>query len=401
MSSKYTDGPGLEPLGETGSRFYVAAAIFALLGAISVAIWLLEVTGGHIANLGNWGTEGAVPWGLDIGAFVVWAGVGVGALVVSAAIRLLRLDKYAGFARVGEFLVLPAFLAGFLHILYDMGRPGRVLNTVLHPQFGSPLFWDIVLLGGLGILGLLYLLVAGRADANANGLEQGTVRGLAALLLVYVPLFGAGLVPWLLASGGSNVSWFGAVQGPMFLLLGISSALATLLIVGGVLRIIGGWEEQFSERSLVVIGGATAGTSTLYLAGTAFTVQSGGFAPIGAALNVGSEILASGYGTAMYLLLIVGLLVSGVLASQAVFGWSSDGVAVVSGVLLMIAFVGFETTLIVGGLAFPEMMYPDGMYTPSMGEIVRTIGVAGIVGLGLLVLAKWLPIKGPNAETTQ
>lgn len=401
MSSKYTDGSGLEPLGETGSRFTVAAAVFALLGAVSVGIWLLGVTGGHVANLGNWGTGGAVPWGLDIGAFALWAGVGVGALVVSPAIRLLRLDEYASYARIGEFLVLPAFLASFLHVLYDLGRPGRVLNTVMFPQFGSPLFWDIVLMGGLAVLGLVYLLIAGRADANANGFDDGTVRGVAALLLVYVPVVGGGLVPWLMASGGGNVDWFGAVQGPMFLLLGVASALATILIVGGVLRLTGGWEDQFTKRSLVVMSGATGGASVLYLMGTAFTVQSGGFAPIGAASDVGSAILASGYGTTMWLLLIVGLLVAAVLASQAVFDWSSDGVAVVGGALLLIAFVGLETVLVAGGLSFPELMYPEAMYAPSLGETVQAIGVAGIVGLGLLVLAKVLPIASARTEKTK
>ncbi|AOW79822.1 polysulfide reductase NrfD [Halodesulfurarchaeum formicicum] len=402
MSSKYAGGESrLEPLGETGSRFSLAVAVFALLSAVSIGIWLFEVTGGHIAHLGNWGTEGAVPWGLDIGAFTVWAGVGVGAIVLSAAIRLLRLDGYKGYARIGEFLVLPAFLAAFLHVLYDMGRPGRVLNSVLFPQLGSPLFWDIVLMGGLGVLGLVYLLVAGRADANANGYNDGTVRGIAALLLIYVPVVGGGLVPWLMASSGNNVDWFGAVQGPMFLVLGIAGALATILVVAGVLRLIGGWDDQFSERSLVMMGVATGGVGVLYLVGTAFTLQSGGFAPIGAASEIGSTILASGYGSAISVLLIGALFVAVVLASQAVFDWSSDGVAVVGGVLLLIAYIGLETILVAGGLSLPELMYPEAMYVPSLGEIVRTIGMAGVVGLGLLVLAKLLPIARANTGTTE
>ena len=393
MSSKYAGGETrLEPLGETGSRFYLAAGVFALLSAVGIGIWLLELTGGHVANLGNWGTEGAVPWGLDIGAFTLWAGVGIGALVVSAAIRLLRLDGYNGYARVGELLMIPAFVASFLHILYDLGRPARVFNTFLYPQVGSPLFWDIVLMAGLGVLGLVYLIVAGRADANGNGFDDGIVRGLAALILVYVPVVGGGLVPWLMASSGSNVEWFGAVQGPMFLLLSVAGGLATILVVGGVMRLVTGWDDQFSERSLVVMSAAAAAVGALYLVGTAFQLQAGEFAPIGATSDIGSVFLTSGYATSVGIMFIGGLLVSVVLASQAAFNWSNTSVAIVGGALLLIAFVGLEAILVAGGLSFPEMMYPEAMYAPSIGEIVRMIGTAGAVGFGLLVLAKFLPI---------
>ena len=404
MSSKYAgEERSLEPLGDTGSRFYLAAGVFALLSAVGIGLWLLEVTGGHVANLGNWGTEGAVPWGLDIGAFTLWAGVGIGALVVSAAIRLLRLEGYKGYARIGELLVLPAFLASFLHILYDLGRPGRVFNTFLFPQVGSPLFWDIVLMGGLGVLGLVYLLVAGRADANGNheGFDNGTVRGLAALILVYVPVIGGGFVPWLLASGGNSVDWFGAVQGPMFLLMGVAAGLATILVVGAILRLVNGWDAQFSERSLVVMSAATAGVGVLYIVGTAFSLQSGEFAPLGAATDIGSVLLSSGYGTSIGILLVGGLLVAAVLASQAAFNWSSEGIAIVGGALLLVFYVGLETVLVAGGLSFPELMYPDAMYAPSLGEIVRTIGTAGVVGLGILILAKVLPIVQSSTDTAE
>lgn len=398
MSSTFSgDEHALEPLAETGSRFTIVAGVLAVLSAIGIALWLVEVTGGHIANLGNWGTQGAVPWGLDIGAFALWAGVGTGALVVSAAIRLLRLNGYKGYARVGEFLVIPAFIASFLHILYDLGRPARVFNTIVFPQGGSPLFWDIILLGGVGVLGIIYLVLAGRADADGNGFEDGTVRGLAALILVYVPVVGGGFVPWVMASGGSSVSWFGAVQGPMFLLLSVAAGLATILVVGAILRLVNGWDEQFSERSLVVMSGAAAAVGVLYLVGTAFSMQSGSFAPVGAATDVGSALLSSGYATAVGVLFIGGLLVAGVLASQAAFNWSNESVAIAGGALLLIAYVGLETVLVAGGLSFPDLMYPEAMYAPSIGEIVRMIGTAGVVGLGIMVLAKFLPIAPADA----
>lgn len=51
MSSKYAgEESRLEPLGETGSRFTLAAGLFALLSAIGLGIWLF---GGHVAHLGN------------------------------------------------------------------------------------------------------------------------------------------------------------------------------------------------------------------------------------------------------------------------------------------------------------------------------------------------------------
>ena len=403
----------LAPLEERSGTFYGALVVTAALTIVGLAIWLLEVTGGHMANLGNWGTAAGVPWGLDIGAFGWWTGMAVGALLLSALIRVLRIDGYLGFARIGEFLAPLAFLASFLHILYDLGRPERVLNSVLFVQVESPLFWDIVLIGGLVVLSVLYLLANVREDVGrlvadeklpdsglhsllagspATPRKNTSAWWIGAIILVFVPVVGGGLVPWAWSQLGVSMNWFGAVQGPTFLLMSLTAGMAAVLLIAGLLRGIYGWTMVFTNRRLEVMGGATAGAGFFYLVATTFSVQSGAFAPTMATREVGS-LIATGPLGGLFLFAIVAIALPAiVLGVQLATDYFNSALMIAMSVALLIGIVVMQTVVIAGGLSHPEMMYPASEYVPSIAEWVRLLGTISLVALGYLVLTKLLPI---------
>lgn len=403
----------LAPIEGTGGRYTGGLVITAVLAVAGLAIWLMEVTGGHMSNLGNWGTAAGVPWGLDIGAFGWWTGIAIGALLLSALIRVLQIDGYLGFARIGEFLAPLAFLGSFLHVLYDLGRPARVLNTVVFAQFQSPLFWDIVLIGGLVVLSVVYLyatvkedvsrLVAdGKLDdsglhaslsgSNPSGQGRGTSWWLAAIILAFVPLVGGGLVPWVWSQLGVNMNWFGAVQGPTFLLMSLATGFAAVLLVAGILRATYGWSEVFSNDRLQRVGGATAGAGFFYLVATLFSIQSGAFAPAAATGDLVSALASGSLGGVLWIAVIAIGLSAVLLGIQAALGSYNGGTTIVAALVLILGVVGMETILVVGGLSYPDMMYSVGEYAPSMAEWVRLLGTIALVSFGFLVLAKLLPL---------
>ncbi|WP_254766859.1 NrfD/PsrC family molybdoenzyme membrane anchor subunit [Salinilacihabitans rarus] len=403
----------LAPLERRGSRFYGIVIVTAILAVVGIAAWLIEVTGGHVTNLGNWGTSAGVPWGLDIGAFGWWTGIAIGALLLAAAIRVLRIDSYLGFARVGEFLAPLAFLASFLHILYDLGRPGRVVNTVLYPQLQSPLFWDIVLVGGLVVLSVVFLVVTVREDVSRlvaegnlddNGLHgwlagtpaqrerSAASRWIAGIILAFVPVVGGGLVPWAWSQLGVNMNWFGAVQGPEFLLMSLTSGFAMVLLAAGVLRVVYGWSSVFSDRRLAVLGGVTAGVGFFYLVAALFAIQSGSFAASMAPSNVASAMTAGPLSTMMLLAIAAIAIPAVVLAVQIASDTYNRTATLLSSVVLLVGILGMETVLVVGGLTYPEMLYPVSEYVPSLAEWAHVIGTVSLVVLGFVVLSKLLPL---------
>lgn len=403
----------LAPIRGTGGKYMGGLVLTALLALAGLAVWLLEVTGTHMSNLGNWGTAAGVPWGLDIGAFGWWTGIAIGALLVSALIRVLRIDGYLGFARVGELVAPLGFLASFMHVLFDLGRPGRVINTVIYAQFQSPLFWDIVLIGGLVVLSLIYLYSTVREDIGrlvADGkLEDGgiyrslagstesqsnpgTSWWIAALILIFVPVVGGGLVAWVWSQLGVNMNWFGAVQGPTFLLMSLTTGLAAVLLIASIIRTLYGWSEVFSNRQMAVVGGATAGAGFFYLAAAAYSIQSGAFAPSGAQPDIASALAAGGLSGTLWVAIVAIALPAVVLGVQTVNRSYGGATTVAATIVLLLGVVGLETILIVAGLSYPDMMYPVSEYVPSMAEWVRLVGTISLVAFGFLVLAKVLPL---------
>ncbi|HVR78257.1 MAG TPA: NrfD/PsrC family molybdoenzyme membrane anchor subunit, partial [Acidimicrobiia bacterium] len=141
----------LQPLGRPSIRYLVVAGI-AVIGLIWFAqAWAFQLRNGLVVTgLSDWGTGGGVPWGLYVGSFIWWVGIAHGGIVVSAAVRLFKLDSLRPVARLAELLTLAALANAGLYIILHVGRPDRIVSSIL-PNLGqtirsSPLAWDVTVI---------------------------------------------------------------------------------------------------------------------------------------------------------------------------------------------------------------------------------------------------------------
>ena len=414
-----------EPLEDTSRIYYglVAVAVLLVLGMLYSFVTVL--TEGHaVTGLNNWGTEAGVPWGLDIGAFTWWALMGVGAIALSAIIRVFGMDDYEPYARIGELVTPLAFLASFLHIVFDLGQPFRVFNTLLYLPLESPIAWDVILLAGLGLLSVAYLLVSIRRDVHELHREEGVLppalapvydallvgyddsetdddgRGLqwwlAAEVLVFIPVVGGGLVPFVWGPFGVNINWFGAIQGPTFLAGSMTVGAATLLFVAGVMRFAYDLEDVFTDETLQQLGVFTGALAFTYMLGVFYEIQTGTFAADMADPNVSQLVFQGSLALLLWLAIAAVVIPTVYLVVQQALGWFSlVGTVVFAGVML-VGVLHQETWLTVGGLMYPDLMYPIGEYTPSIYEWLNLMGTTALVALGLLVFVKTLPMVATN-----
>lgn len=402
----------------TGRRYYAVAAVAALGVAWFLFVaWTFATQGHSVTNLGNWGTNGGVPWGLDLAAFRWWAAIGVGATTLSAAIRAFQADDYIPYARLGELLALLAFAMSLLHITFDLGRPDRVwMPLVMHP-LSSPIVWDIVILGGLGVLvtalvvvtirddlaelrrrdllpaalGPVYeaLLVGHDADSGA-GDRFG--RWLAAAILVYVPVTAGGFVPVVISSLGKRFDWFGAIQGPTFLFRSLATGAAAVLLIATVLRVAYGWSDVYDDRTLAGLGGAVAAFTTAYLMAVLFEVQSGAFGPIFAADDP-AAVVTGGPLAPLAMLGAASIIVAAAyLAVQRAGERASLLATGAAAAVLLVGVLVQESWIVVGGLSNPELMYSTAEYVPSWTEVSNVLGTTALVTLAFLVIVKVLPV---------
>ncbi len=129
----------LETMHAPGRRYWmVIAALLAVIAWGGVAYWF-QVRDGLIVT----GMRDRIFWGLYIGTFEFFLGVGMAGTFLSAVLRLTGASWRIPVTRLAEIMTVSALVAALLLILLDIGRPDRMLHFLLFARWESPLVWDI------------------------------------------------------------------------------------------------------------------------------------------------------------------------------------------------------------------------------------------------------------------
>ncbi|MDQ3810112.1 MAG: polysulfide reductase NrfD [Chloroflexota bacterium] len=120
-------------------------------GTLISAILLLLYAVGYllVAGVGIWGVNVPVAWGFAIINFVWWIGIGHAGTLISAVLLLLRQDWRTSINRFAEAMTLFAVVCAGLFPILHLGRPWFFYWLIPYPttmgvwpQFRSPLVWD-------------------------------------------------------------------------------------------------------------------------------------------------------------------------------------------------------------------------------------------------------------------
>jgi len=267
----------IRPILHTSPKYYVAFGIAAAVALIWITIYGFQLQEGLIVtNLADWGSGGGVTWGLYIGAFIWWVGIAHGGIILSAAVRLFGMERYQPVARLAELLTIGALSMAGLYILVHMGRPDRLVLSVV-PAYPwtvqtSPLAWDVTVITLYFVMTATYLGLTLRYDVynlrdrlpdhlnplyrtmligyseKEDQLIQRMVWWLALGIIVLAPLLlHGGVIPWLFSLLNSMPSWEGGVQGPQFLTIALTSAISGVIILSYITRWAYDWEHILTD----------------------------------------------------------------------------------------------------------------------------------------------------------
>ena len=194
-----------------------------------------------------------VPWGLYIGQFVFFVGMGASALVVVLPYYLHDWKAFARIAILGEILGMVSVFMAMLFIFVSMGRPMRLLNVLLYPHPSSLIFWDINVLCG-------YVLLNAIITVTLLSCERDEVRPPRwARFLVMLSL------PWavsihtvtafILSGLVARPYWLSALMAPRFLASAFTSGSALLVLLALLLRRLGVFDagEEAVRKLLTVV----------------------------------------------------------------------------------------------------------------------------------------------------
>lgn len=234
-------------------------ALLGLAGAIiliSLVAWGYQVTNGLIVtNMRN-----PFSWGLYIATFAFFVGIAAGGLIVSSSVYLFNIKELKPFTRIASLSAFASILGAGAMIFPDMGRVERVWKIFVHPNFSSPLVWDVVVITAYLIITFLSVYVQLLPDwkKEGRGFFNGWTKnhsqenidlfsqkwskrvalvGLPVAILIHT------VTALIFATQASRGWWNTAVLPPDFVSVAVASGTALVLVIS--LLAVG--KDQFTE----------------------------------------------------------------------------------------------------------------------------------------------------------
>ncbi len=247
----------IRPITQTGRDFYITVAILLAVISVGVFAWIIQLRDG----LGVTGLNRPIYWGFYITNFVFFIGISHAGTLISAILRLANAEWRRAITRSAEVITVLVLFWGVGNIVNDLGRPERLLETIFHGKFQSPLLWDVVSISAYLICSSVYLYLPLIPDiALLRDKFKGTKRGkfyrilaigwkgtakqwkilqrmisLMAILIIPIAVSVHTVVSYVFAMTIQPM-WHSTIFGPYFVTGAIFSGIAALLIAMVIIR---------------------------------------------------------------------------------------------------------------------------------------------------------------------
>ena len=215
--------------------------VSGLLFLIALAVWGYQMKEGLILT----NMENSFNWGLYISGLAFFVGNAAGGLVLTSSIYLFGVKQLKPLAKVGALTAFANVTAAMLTVLPDIGQPVRLLNLVFHPNFMSPLVWDVIVLTLYALASATYLYIlmlpelTGKLSwlaikvEDAHDFSERWAKRIAPVAL----LFAIGIhvvTAWIFSTQGARDWWHSAAMAPDFVSVAIAVGTTVVLLAGAL-----------------------------------------------------------------------------------------------------------------------------------------------------------------------
>lgn len=334
-------------------RYWWWTLVLTLAGLWGLASWVYELANG----LTSTGMRDVVSWGMYIFSFAFFVGLSAGGLIVASSAEVFGITALKPLSRLGVLSAAGCITVAALMIIPDLGRPERIFNLILYPNWTSPLVWDIGIIAAYFVFSVVDLFVLTR-HAAAPGPWRRWMRMLAYIGLPLAVLLHS-ITAWIFGLQIARSFWNTALMAPLFVTSAVLSGTALVTLIALCVERFDGVHISADTR------GWLRGLLTVVLAVDLFLVGSdyitilwGNVPQERAGLNL---ILPGGSwswlfwlewiagGAVPFLLLVVPRL------SRL------PGALLATSLLVMVGVFAFRIDLIVGGFISPLISYTPGI----------------------------------------
>ena len=96
-------------------------------------------------------------WGLYITMFMFLVGLSAGGLIISSVPKAFGMKGFGGISKIAVWTSICCTVLAIGFVVVDLGQPMRLWELFVYSNLGSPLMWDIIVLGTYLILSIVYL----------------------------------------------------------------------------------------------------------------------------------------------------------------------------------------------------------------------------------------------------
>lgn len=372
----------LRELQGTSRGYYLLLGGLALMTLIGMgAVWYMEHFGHIVTGMNN-----QIVWGLPHVFAVFLVVAASGALNVASMASVFGKLEYKPLAPLSGLLALALLTGGLMVLMLDLGRPDRLMVAMTHFNFKSIFALNVFLYSGFFGFVLAYLWTM-----MEHGMKRYTpVAGLLAFLWRLALTTGTGSIFGFLVS---RQAYDSALLAPLFIALSLSYGLAVFILVlmlafAGSGRALGDQVMARLARLQVIFVAAAFYFVIVYHLTNLYFTKHHDFERF--------ILLEGGVYTLMFWLgqVVLGSVLPLVLLLQPGIGQQRGRIAV-SAALVVLGGLAQMYVTIVGGQAFPLVLFPGrvvsssffdgavGSYVPSLPEWL--LGLAGLAVAALMV----------------
>lgn len=198
-----------------------------------ILAWITQLKNGMVqTNLSN-----SYTWGLYGSALAFFVGNAAGGLVLSSSIYMFGVKKLKPFAKLGAATAFANVTAAMFVTLADTGVPHRFYMMFLHPNFSSPLVWDMIILSLYAVVSLIYLYVLMLPDLKGESKREISekwahrIAPVALMLAIGIHVITA----WVFSTQGARDWWFTGILAPDFVAVAVAAGTTVVLLAGVLL----------------------------------------------------------------------------------------------------------------------------------------------------------------------
>ncbi|MBS3956779.1 MAG: polysulfide reductase NrfD [Clostridiales bacterium] len=369
-----------------GPRYWAFMAILGIFIGLAAISWteLLRHGGAVLAM------RDSSPWGLWFVNYMYYVGLSAGGLVVYASVHLFGAEQYRPLARFAVLQAGVLVMLALLGLLSDMKLPWRAVWFMITPNFTAPFVFT-------GSAAAIYMIIC-FIDLWVMITRKGGEKLAHRMTLIALPfaIYLHTTTAFVLALNKSRELWHTAIMVPIFLTSATASGIALLLIFAYIVQHFAGYKFKPSMfRSLSTLL-ATVIIIDLFLLAVEMIVVFWGTSTSPYYSIRMAEFFTGAYAPIFLPVLALGLTSFVLLSRRSTRHLAS--VQITAAILYVVAIFFKRYSLLGMGFVYDTLGQFQGVYVPSLVEILLAVGVLAF-GIALVTLAvKVLPMEEPESE---